>query len=116
MVVPSTHHSSDKPFRILSLAGGGYLGLYTACVLAELEESAGEPLGRRFDLIAGTSVGGLLAIALAFEMPMWDLRELFLRQGAESTPESTPDGFTRMMQVEYLRYQALIREGGIKPE
>lgn len=44
------------------------------------------------------------------------LRELFLRQGAESTPEGTPDGFTRMMQVEYLRYQALIREGGIKPE
>jgi tripartite-type tricarboxylate transporter receptor subunit TctC len=44
------------------------------------------------------------------------LRELFVRQGAESTPESTPDGFTRMMQVEYLRYQALIREGGIKPE
>lgn len=44
------------------------------------------------------------------------LRELFIRQGAESTPESTPDGFTRMMQEEYLRYQALIREGGIKPE
>ena len=44
------------------------------------------------------------------------LRELFVRQGAESTPESTPDGFTRMMQDEYLRYQALIREGGIKPE
>jgi tripartite-type tricarboxylate transporter receptor subunit TctC len=44
------------------------------------------------------------------------LRELFVRQGAESNPESTPDGFTRLMQDEYLRYQALIREGGIKPE
>ena len=44
------------------------------------------------------------------------LRELFVRQGAESTPESTPDGFTRLMRVEYLRYQALIRDGGIKPE
>lgn len=44
------------------------------------------------------------------------LRELFVRQGAESTPESTPDGFTRLMRGEYLRYQALIREGGIKPE
>lgn len=71
----------QKPFRILSLAGGGYLGLYTACVLAELEEAAGEPLGRRFDLIAGTSVGGILAIALAFEMPMAKLRELFLEHG-----------------------------------
>lgn len=44
------------------------------------------------------------------------LRELFVRQGAESTPESTPDGFSRLMLGEYLRYQALIREGGIKPE
>ena len=44
------------------------------------------------------------------------LRELFVRQGAESTPESTPEGFTRLMLGEYLRYQALIRDGGIKPE
>ncbi|MCE9641299.1 MAG: tripartite tricarboxylate transporter substrate binding protein, partial [Betaproteobacteria bacterium] len=44
------------------------------------------------------------------------LRDSFVRQGAESTPEGTPDGFTRMMHVEYLRFQALIKEGGIKPE
>ncbi|MGH8699613.1 MAG: Bug family tripartite tricarboxylate transporter substrate binding protein [Burkholderiales bacterium] len=44
------------------------------------------------------------------------LRELFARQGAESTLENTPDGFMRLMHVEYLRYQAVIREGGIKPE
>jgi len=68
-------------FRILSLAGGGYLGFYTACVLAEMEEQAGEPLGRRFELIAGTSVGGILAIALAFEIPMAKIRTLFLEHG-----------------------------------
>lgn len=72
---------AEKPFQILSLAGGGYLGLYTACVLAELEEQAGEPLGRRFDLIAGTSVGGILAIALAYEIPMQKIRQLFLENG-----------------------------------
>jgi len=44
------------------------------------------------------------------------LREQFASQGAESTPESTPDGFMRLMQEEYLRYRALIREGGIRPE
>ena len=55
-------NENEKPFQILSLAGGGYLGLYTAGVLADLEEQVGEPLGRRFDLIAGTSVGGILAI------------------------------------------------------
>ena len=44
------------------------------------------------------------------------LRALFVRQGAESTPESTPDGFMRHMQDEYVRYQALIRDAGIKSE
>lgn len=72
-----------RPFRILSLAGGGYLGLYTAGVLAGLEERAGEPLARRFDLIAGTSVGGILAIALAFEIPVRQIVELFRLHGPE---------------------------------
>lgn len=44
------------------------------------------------------------------------LRERFQRQGSESTPESTPDGFMRYMESEYLRYQALIQQGGIKAE
>jgi len=44
------------------------------------------------------------------------LRERFVRQGAESIPESTPAGFMRLMQEEYLRFQALIREGAIRPE
>ncbi len=70
-----------KPFRILSLAGGGFLGLYTAQVLAELEAWNGQPLGRRFDLIAGTSVGGILALALAFEIPMANVVKLFVEHG-----------------------------------
>lgn len=73
----------DRNFRILSLAGGGYLGLYTAWVLAGLEARAGEPLARRFDLIAGTSVGGLLALALAFEVPVAVVVTLFRERGSE---------------------------------
>jgi uncharacterized protein len=57
-------------FNVLALTGGGYRGLYTAHVLAELERFAGRPLGQCFDLIAGTSIGGILALALAFEIPM----------------------------------------------
>lgn len=44
------------------------------------------------------------------------LREQFVHLGAESMPESTPDGFMRHMQEEYLRFRALIREGGIRPD
>lgn len=72
-----------KPYRILSLAGGGYLGFYTACVLAELEARAGRPLGRCFDLIAGTSVGGILALGLAFEVPAARMRQLFAKRGVD---------------------------------
>lgn len=64
MDVPAPH------FNILALTGGGYRGLYTAHVLAELERVAGRPLGQCFDLIAGTSIGGILALALAFQIPM----------------------------------------------
>lgn len=70
-------------FRILALSGGGFLGLYTAVVLAQIEQRIGEPLGRRFDLIAGTSVGGLLAMALAFEVPMAAIVHLFRTHGAQ---------------------------------
>ncbi|WP_322047866.1 patatin-like phospholipase family protein [Paraburkholderia sp. J67] len=54
--------------RVLSLSGGGYRGLYTARLLARIEESerfGSTPIGARFDLIAGTSVGGILAAGLA---------------------------------------------------
>lgn len=57
-------------FQILSLSGGGFLGLYTAIVLAELESISGQPLADRFDLIAGTSVGGILGVAVAARIPM----------------------------------------------
>jgi uncharacterized protein len=70
-------------FRVLALSGGGYLGLYSAAVLAALEEQAGEPIGRRFDLIAGTSVGGITAAAVAFELPLSHLVRFFFEEGKD---------------------------------
>ena len=67
--------------RVLALSGGGFLGLYTACVLAGLEARAGRPLARGFGLLAGTSIGGLIAMALAFEVPMRTVVELILAHG-----------------------------------
>ena len=59
-------------FQILSLSGGGMRGLYTATVLAELEQSLADKsddphywIGQHFDLICGTSIGGILALGLA---------------------------------------------------
>lgn len=68
-------------FQILSISGGGYLGLFTAALLEKLEEVSQAPLHRRFDLIAGTSVGGLLALGLAAGKPAADLRTAFEVRG-----------------------------------
>ncbi|MDC5434993.1 patatin-like phospholipase family protein, partial [Acinetobacter baumannii] len=67
----------QRKFQILALSGGGYRGLYTAQVLADLEEEFEGPIGKRFDLITGTSVGGIIAIAIALEIPMKKVVDLF---------------------------------------
>jgi predicted acylesterase/phospholipase RssA len=51
--------------------------------LADLEDHTGEPIGRRFDLLAGTSIGGILALALASEIPAAKMVTLFERHGGE---------------------------------
>jgi hypothetical protein len=39
-----------------------------------------------------------------------------VNQGAETTPDSTPEGFMRHMQEEYTRFQSIIRTASVKPE
>lgn len=50
--------------KVLSLDGGGIRGVIPALVLTELEQRAGKPISQLFDLIAGTSTGGILALGL----------------------------------------------------
>jgi len=77
-----------RPFRILALDGGGVRGVSTAAYLARLEESADAPLYRYFDLICGTSTGGIIALALALGHPAEEIlalyreraRDLFVRR------------------------------------
>jgi len=53
---------------ILSIDGGGIRGVIPATVLAHIEAQVG-PLAKHFDLIAGTSTGGILAIGLTCPRP-----------------------------------------------
>ena len=73
-------------FQILSLSGGGYRGLFTIEILARLEERAGRPLCECFDLIAGTSIGGIIAIGLAMGKSAADIRSSFLSHGETVFP------------------------------
>ncbi|MDP8175228.1 CBASS cGAMP-activated phospholipase [Phocoenobacter skyensis] len=87
-----------KSFKILSLAGGGYRGLYTATVLNELEIHIKEKdphdcIANYFDLITGTSIGGILALALAYEIPTAKIVEVFSQQGKNIFKKQTYSGY-----------------------
>jgi hypothetical protein len=73
--------SDDKTFRILSLDGGGIRGVFPAAFLARLEEHLEHPIGRYFDLIAGTSTGGIIAIGLGLGLHARDILKLYVEQG-----------------------------------
>lgn len=73
----------DVPvYHVLALSGGGYRGLYSASILRQLEDVLGKPLAQHFDLICGTSAGGLLALGLAAEIPAIELQQMFEDEGA----------------------------------
>ena len=52
-------------FKILALSGGGVRGLFTCEVIVKLEELRGVRFIDHFDLICGTSIGGIVALGLA---------------------------------------------------
>ncbi len=54
-----------RPFRLLSIDGGGIRGILPAMLLADLERRTNRPIIDLFDMIVGTSTGGLIALALA---------------------------------------------------
>lgn len=77
-----------KTVRVLSLDGGGMRGLIGATVLEELEfilgEKTGAPVrvGDFFDVIVGTSTGGLQAVSLMLGHSAANLSDIYMRHGA----------------------------------
>ena len=86
-------------YKILSLSGGGYLGLYTISVLEKLEEEFGRPLGQVFDLIAGTSIGGIIALGLSSGVPAKDIRKEFEDKGEVIFPNRPLREFVKIAGV-----------------
>lgn len=91
---------AEGRFQILALSGGGYLGLYTAKLLAELERQAGRPLAHCFDLICGTSIGGILALGLGAGVPAIDMLDAFRRRGpAIFSDRAKPKGMGSLLDL-----------------
>jgi len=98
---------SERSFKILAIDGGGIRGIYPAKYLAELEKEVKEPLCRYFDLIAGTSTGGIIAIALGLEIPAARILELYKSKGAEIFSRGFPFPLRMLFRPKY-RNDALI--------
>ena len=78
----------DRELRILSIDGGGIRGVFPAAFLAGLEKRylGGSTVASYFDLIAGTSTGGIIALALAAGLPASAVRDLYVMRGGEIFP------------------------------
>jgi uncharacterized protein len=95
---PETMNTKARPkYKILSIDGGGIRGIIPALLLAEIERRTQKPIFSLFDLITGTSSGGILALGLTkpqlgsdvsdnlpvAEYTAEDLLQLFLEYGVE---------------------------------
>ena len=67
----------SRPYRILSLDGGGAKGFYTLGVLKEIESMLNCPLYKKFNLIYGTSTGAIIATLLALGYEVDQIHDLY---------------------------------------
>lgn len=87
------HWPEDREFRILAIDGGGIRGIFLATFLAGLEERylGGVSVAQYFDLIAGTSTGGIIALGLASGLTAAGLRHLYIERGCDIFPPIRSD-------------------------
>lgn len=85
------HIETSKAFKILSIDGGGIKGLYSSTILEHLEKKHG-PVSDYFDMICGTSTGGLIALALGLKIPVPDISKIYIEQGKVIFPKRSKIG------------------------
>lgn len=104
------HWAEDRNFRILAIDGGGIRGIFPAAVLAGLEERylSGRSIAGHFDLIAGTSTGGIIALGLAAGLTAGDLEQLYIERGNEIFPPYGP-GFIGRIGRRLSAWRRLLR-------
>jgi uncharacterized protein len=87
--------------RILTIDGGGLKGVFPAAMLATLEAEIGRPVASYFDLIAGTSTGGIIALALGLGTPAADILSLYRDTGHQIFPKKRFGGNFGLLRAKY---------------
>ncbi|NGO66113.1 patatin-like phospholipase family protein [Rhizobium daejeonense] len=82
----------DRLFRILTIDGGGIRGLFPAAYLAEIERRflGGASIAKYFDMVAGTSTGGIIALGLAAGKTAREISEIYTDRGEYIFPRPKP--------------------------
>ena len=83
----------SKEFKILSIDGGGVKGLYSARILQHFEEKFDCNISDYFDMLCGTSTGGLIALAGSLKIPMQTICEFYEKEGENIFPEYKKNKF-----------------------
>lgn len=104
----------SRRFQILSLDGGGIKGLFSAAVLTHLEEDLGITITDHFDLIAGTSTGGIIALALGLDLSPKQIVEFYLQQGAKIFPKKRFSSLSKLKQLINPKYSPISLEKALK--
>jgi patatin-like phospholipase/acyl hydrolase len=79
----TTESGLTKKRRILSIDGGGILGAFPAAFLTSIEENLDRPIGEYFDLISGTSTGGIIALGLGMGLSAAEILKMYEENGPE---------------------------------
>ncbi len=79
MNIPDPKPPLPKSYNILALDGGGARGVVETVLLRRLEQGHTNLL-RDVDLLAGTSTGGIIALALAAETPLDRIQDLYMEK------------------------------------
>ena len=74
-------NKEEKVFKILTIDGGGIKGLYSAQILRHFEEKFECRISDYFDMLCGTSTGGLIALALSLKIPAADICDFYDNEG-----------------------------------
>jgi len=100
--------SKERPVTVLALDGGGMRGLYSATLLQTLADRFARErgvraldVGRGFDVIVGTSTGGILATALAAGVSMREVQKLYRERGSQIFSNPFPSGGSRLSSVRF---------------
>lgn len=80
---PQASNAQTKGFKVLSIDGGGIKGLYSARILEQFEQKFNCHIADYFDLICGTSTGGLIALGLSLKIPVSEISNLYYSRGKQ---------------------------------